>query len=444
MTSTEAMHMSKQPSKSKVRKNGGRLSDTIDPVADTKARDKILQARVGLVLNHGFFGNLAMRLKLENADSWCETAATDGRKFYYNTQFVNSMDVGNMMFLFCHELLHAAYEHVGRLGDRDRQISNIAMDYAVNADLIRHGLGTKINPCLYDKKYEGWSWEQIYDDLMKNVQKISLDDLAEMLLDEHIEGDNEGNGAGKEGDGEGNGKSKRPTLSKEERAQIKDEIKEALLAANAATGGGAGNLPMGLKRIIGDLTEPKINWKDLLNQQIQSTIKNDYTYAVPARKNFANGFSLPSMKREEAIDVCVAIDTSGSISERQLKEFVSEVKGIMGSYSDFKVRLWCFDTDTYQHAEFDPTNFHEIDEYEAPGGGGTDFDANWKYMKENDVEPKIFIMFTDGEPFGSWGDPNYCDTVFIINNPWNKDIKPPFGVSAYYDSEGLAMEDDAW
>ena len=422
--------MSKAPSKSKTRKNGGRLKEVFDPVADAKAREKILSARVSLVLNHGFFGNLAMRLKLENGDTWCETAATDGRKFYYNTEFINAMSVGEMMFLFCHELLHAAYDHVGRTTrEHNHKLANIAMDYVVNSDLIKHGLGTKINPCLYEKKYDGWSWEQVYDELKKTVKEITIDELAEMLLDEHLDGSKDGNG---EGDKDGNGKG-RPSLSDKDRQEIRDEIKEALLAAHAATGN-AGNLPGGLKRIIGELTEPQINWKDFLNQQIQSTIKNDYTYAIPARKNFANGFSLPSMKRDEAIDVCIGIDTSGSISQKQLKEFVSEVVGIMASYDDYKIRMWCFDTHTYQHAEYDPTNGHEIYEYEAPGGGGTDFMANWEYMKANDIEPKMFIMFTDGEPFGNWGDENYCETVFIINNPHNKNIKPPFGVSAYYES----------
>jgi predicted metal-dependent peptidase len=426
-------HMSKAPSKrNNVRKNGGQLRDTIDAVADAKAREKILQSRVALVLNHGFFGNLAMRLKLENGDSWCSTAATDGRKFYYNTEFINKMTVGEMMFLFCHELLHAAYDHVGRTTrNHDHQLSNIAMDYVVNADLIKHGLGTKINPCLYEKKYEGWSWEQVYDDLYQKAEKINIDDLLEQMVDEHLEskGSNEGDSDGKEGKGKGN----RPVISESERQQIKDEIKESLLAAHAATSG-AGHIPQGLKRIIGELTDPQIDWRDLLRQQIQSTVKNDYTYAIPARKNFANGFSMPSMKKDEAIDVCVAIDTSGSISQKQLKEFVSEVVGIMGSYDDYKIRMWCFDTRTYQHVEYDPTNGHEIHDYVAPGGGGTDFMANWEYMKENNVEPKMFIMFTDGEPYGNWGDENYCDTVFIINNPYNKNITPPFGVSAYYES----------
>ena len=108
--------MSKTPSKrSNVRKNGGKLRDTIDPVEDAKAREKILQSRVALVLNHGFFGNLAMRLKLENGDSWLTTAATDGRKFYYNCEFINKLTVGEIRHCGKHalELILAVKKLVG-------------------------------------------------------------------------------------------------------------------------------------------------------------------------------------------------------------------------------------------------------------------------------------------------------------------------------------------
>jgi predicted metal-dependent peptidase len=71
--------------------------------------------------------------------------------------------------------------------------------------------------------------------------------------------------------------------------------------------------------------------------------------------------------------------------------------------------------------------------YELKGGGGTDFDANYTYMKEQDINPKKFIMFTDGYPFGSWGDENYCDTLFIIHGTTS--IVPPFGAYAYYEEE---------
>ena len=113
------------------------------------------------------------------------------------------------------------------------------------------------------------------------------------------------------------------------------------------------------------------------------------------------------------------------------REMLSEVKGIMQQFTDFNIQLWCFDTSVYSYAKFDSTNIDDIDTYEIVGGGGTDFMCNWKYMEENDIQPQRFVMFTDGMPWDSWGDENYCDTVFIIHG--SEDIKPPFGNYAYYD-----------
>jgi predicted metal-dependent peptidase len=73
-------------------------------------------------------------------------------------------------------------------------------------------------------------------------------------------------------------------------------------------------------------------------------------------------------------------------------------------------------------------------DYEIMGGGGTDFDVNWNYMKENDYVPKKFIMFTDGYPWSSWGDDEYCDTVFVIHSNYNKDIQAPFGITTHYEA----------
>jgi predicted metal-dependent peptidase len=78
-------------------------------------------------------------------------------------------------------------------------------------------------------------------------------------------------------------------------------------------------------------------------------------------------------------------------------------------------------------------------QYEPAGGGGTDFMANWEYMRRNDIQPKKLIMFTDGYPFGAWGEPEFCDTVFIIHG--NDKIEPPFGTWAYYDpKEGVTVQ----
>jgi len=394
-----------------------------DPKVDTAAREKLITARIGLLLKAPFFGNLATRMNLVNADDWCPTAATDGRRFYYNSEFVNNMPLKQVEFLVGHEVLHAVYDHMGRRNERDPKIWNIADDFCVNADLIEQRIGEKITVCgvLYDSKYRGMSAEEVYDDLMKNANKINMDDLAKMLLDEHLDGD---------GDEEGNG-GKKPKLSDAEKKAIRDEIKEAVL--QAAQAAGAGNLPSGVKRLIKDLTEPQIGWKELLEQQIQSTIKNDYTFARPGRKSWHMDAILPAAKPGEQIDVCIAIDTSGSIGGDDIKCFLSEIRGIMEAYEEYNIKVWSFDTEVYNPEDFNSDNLRDIAEYQPQGGGGTDFMANWEFMKENGIEPKKFIMFTDGMPFGEWGEENYCDTVWIIKG--NPNCEPPWGIWAHYEEE---------
>lgn len=400
-----------------------------DPRVDAEAREKLITARVGLLLRSPFFGNLATRMTLINADDWCPTAATDGRRFYYNSQFIKSLPLKQTEFLFGHEVLHAVYDHMGRRGERDPKIWNIADDYCVNADLLDQRVGDRITvvPILYDSKYKGMSAEEVYDDLMKNADKINIDDLVQQVLDEHLDGD-EGDGEGS-GDKDKDGKGGRPRLTEEEKKEIKDEIKQAVLQAAQACG--ASNVPSGVKRLIRDLTAPVIGWKELLEQQIVSTIKSDFTFARPSRKGWHHDAILPGMKPGETIDVCVAVDTSGSIGESDIRAFLTEIKGIMDSYDEYRIHVWSFDTEVYNPQVFTSDNLEDIMTYEPQGGGGTDFEANWTYMKEHGIEPKKFIMFTDGYPFGSWGDELYCETVWIIKG--NPNCEPPFGIWAHYE-----------
>ena len=404
-----------------------------DPKVDRDVREKLITARVGLLLRASFFGNLATRLKLVNADEWCPTAATDGRHFYYNTRFVNMLKPKEIEFLFGHEVLHCVYDHFGRRGDRDPQLFNIANDYCVNADLKKHRVGEFITsvPCLYDAKYEGMSSEEVYDLLYENAEKIDMSDLIDKLLDEHLDGEGD-SGSGEDGD-EKDGKGKgRPRLSPEERQQIKDEIKEAVLAAAAASDG-AGNLPAGVKRIIEDMTAPKMNWRELLRMQLESTIKSDYTWMRSSRKGWHMDAVMPGMKLDPMIDIAVSLDASGSISPKMLNDFLSEVGGIMEQFPAYRIHVVTFDTETYNPVQYDSENLDDINTYEVKGGGGTDFDCVFQYFKDNEIEPKRHIMFTDGYPCGSWGDENYCDTVFIIHG--STSIVPPFGQYAYYEEE---------
>jgi predicted metal-dependent peptidase len=396
-----------------------------DPKLDREVREMLVTARVGMLLRASFFGNLATRLKLVNADEWCATAATDGRNFYYNTRFIKMLRTKEIEFLFGHEVLHCVYDHFGRRGSRDPQLWNIANDYCVNGDLKKHRVGEFITsvPCLYDSKYEGKSSEEIYDILYENAEKISLDDLLDRVLDEHMDDESEGG----EGDQDGQGKG-RPKLSKEEREKIKDEIKEAMLSAASTCD--AGNLPAGVKRLIQQLTEPKMNWRDMLRMQLESTIKSDYTWLRSSRKGWHVDAVMPGMRTTDAIDIAIGIDLSGSISDKQGKDFLAEVKGIMEAFESYRIHIVCFDTEVYNPQIYTSDNLEDIESYELVGGGGTDFECVFNYLKANDIEPKKLVMFTDGYPFGSWGDANYCDTLWIIHG--NKAPDPPFGVWAEY------------
>jgi predicted metal-dependent peptidase len=296
MTSTTATKEDK--------KKFANLLGKTDPKLDREVREMLITARVGLLLKASFFGNLATRLKLVNADEWCSTAATDGRNFYYNSRFIKMLRPKEIEFLFGHEVLHCVYDHFGRRGERDHQLFNIANDYCVNADLIKHRVGEKITtvPCLHDPKYDGMSSEEIYDLLYEKAEKIDIGKLLDQMIDEHLdgEGDPDGDdGEGNDKDGEGKG---RPKLTAEERQQIKDEIKEAMLAA-AATVDGAGNLPAGVKRLIQELTEPQMNWRELLRMQLESTIKSDFTWMRASRRGWHMDAVMPGMKVDPMIEL---------------------------------------------------------------------------------------------------------------------------------------------
>jgi predicted metal-dependent peptidase len=399
----------------------------MDPIVE-----KLTTARVGLLLKAPFFGNMATRMRLIQSDDWCPTAATNGRDFMYNTEFVKKLSVKKLEFLFAHEICHAIFDHFGRCGSRDRMLANIAQDYAVNQILVDERIGEKITEVkiCYDPKYRGMAWEEIYDELYEKAEKIPMEQLLAQLgdlLDEHIK---EEEGAGAEGDKTKDGKGK-PSLTKEEAEKLRQEIKDAMIQSAAAAG--AGKTPAGIMRMIKSMTEPKMDWRQLVQQEIQSIVRNDYSFTRVNRKSMHSGAILPGMKEATTIDVAISIDMSGSIGEEDATVFLSEIKGIMDQYEDFRINLWCFDTDIYNWKQITHDEAHELEEYVPEGGGGTDFEANWRFMEENGIQPKKFIMFTDGYPCGGWGDEDYCDTIFIVKG--NTSAQAPFGQTVIYEKE---------
>jgi len=442
-----------------------------DKKIDEDAIERLVTSRISLLLNKPFFGNLATRLILRNADEWLPTAATDGKYFYYNSRFVMSLRPKEVDFLVGHEVLHVVYDHMGRRVDRHPGLWNIANDYLVNFDLVEENVGELITTVeiLYDRKYKDWSSEQVYDALMEEAKKQqkkngnsqdgegegegegqpgqpgqgggsgnpatdqqiqdAFEKELDKVLDEHLKGDEDGDGDGDE-DGKGKGTSGPVPMTDAERRALKDEVREAVL--QAAEQAGAGNVPGGVKKLIRDLTEPKIDWRELIAQQIESIIKADYTWQRPSRRSWHMDAVMPGMKPGETIDICVVVDSSGSTAG-MIKDFLGEINGIMEQFEDYKIHVWCFDTQVHNPQIFTHENAETMEDYEVMGFGGTDFEVNWEWMKENDIEPEKMIVFTDGYPCGGWGDPDYCETVWVIQG--STTIEPPFGIWAYYDEQ---------
>ncbi len=439
------------------------MIDLNDPVVK-----EIVSARVYLLFNQPFFGNLATRLQLVDATGWCPTAATDGRKLYYNRDFIKKLTRNELVFLIGHEILHAVFDHLGRRGSRDPEIWNMAVDYIVNYTLVKENIGDMIKGGLYSEKYtDVMTSEEIYNHLKANAVQI------QMPLDMHLDhekdkkkdkqkqkgqgekgdkGDEDGEGSGEgdedgDGDGQGGGSGGQmtvtvmgdgdgpPTLSEEDLNQIRNEVKSAVISAAQSVS--AGSIPAGVRRMIEELTEPQMDWRELLEMHIKSAQKDDYTFRRISkrtwglRESLGQNIILPGQNDADTIDVVCTIDTSGSMSQQMLSDFLGEVKGIMEMFSDFKLQLFTFDTKVYDHMTFTPENINEITTYPMSGGGGTMFECVYEFLKREDIEPTKLVFFTDGYPCGTWGDEDYCDTLFIIHG--NHQIVPPFGNVAYYD-----------
>lgn len=390
------------------------------------AAERITQSRVRLLLTKPFFGQLATRLRLEDATDIIPTAATDGRRFMYNVDFVNRLTDPMLDFLVGHEVLHVVYDHMGARGERDKMVYNAAADFNINMTLVEHHIGEPIssemldggNMCL-DWKYRGMNSYEIYDKLIEDGAG------QDGGMDVHLElGD--GNG---DSDAEGNKTGPTVKMSAEEKKILQDEIKQAVIQAAQSAGP---DVPESVRRMINELVAPKMDWRDVLRTQLESSLKSDFTFMRPSKRSGEVIF--PGMDKDEELDIAIFLDTSGSISTDMLRDFLSEVQGIMDQYQAYRIRIAQFDTTVYGADEFTSDCGRSMDEYEINGGGGTDFDVVFNYMAENGIEPDQMIMFTDGLPWGSWGNPDYCDTLFVVHGDPHHRIESPFGVTIHYEN----------
>jgi predicted metal-dependent peptidase len=360
--------------------------------------ERVLVARTKLILNEktAFFGNVIMRLRVA-VNEECQTARTNGRMIEFNPKFFFNFSVDEIMFVFCHEVIHCVMFHCDkdRMGSRNSRIWNYAVDFFTNQTLVSEGIGKMPSVGLLDDAYKNMTSEEIYDELAKKSKNVKSSGF-----DEHIVLDDQ---------------------STEEIDKTRSEIRAIIFDAHQATG----NAPACVVRMINSMSVKKMNWKQILPQEIQCLFKTNHTFTRPNRKVLQYGIVLPTQKIEKSIKMYVAVDASGSVDDEMLSVFFGQLASIMSQFTNFELTVWTFDTTVHDVVVYTENNSHALKDYNAKGRGGTSFEVNWDYMKQNNIRPDMFLLMTDGYPCGTWGTDGYCRTLFLVCEAG--DVNAPFG-----------------
>lgn len=392
---------------------------------------RMVKSRVQLLMHYPFFGTLALHLELVE-DNSMPTAATDGRKYYYNKKFVEKLDDAELNFLTAHEVLHPALGHLWRRGSRDPIIWNHAADYVINGMIIESDPTGKdfkmIKGGLHNPKFKGMYSEEVYDILIKDenyVKQAHANAAAGNMgtLDDHGQWDKakNGNGSG-DGDDDGNGKGdKNGGSGRLEDGTEEDWKGRVVQAAQVSEGKGRGTMPAAMKRLLKDLIAPQKDWKQLLAEFVQIEI-NDYGFSPPNRHHVWRDIILPDFSEETDVvrDLVFAIDTSGSIGSREIRTFVSEIVGCMNQFGG-KVRGKLVYCDAHVAAVYE---LEDVEHSVPRGGGGTDFRPVFDWVEENLEECAGVCYLTDG--YGTFpSKPPHYPVLWVMTT----DYEVPWGGS---------------
>lgn len=340
-----------------------------------------------------FFTTIVFSLKHVWDDS-IPTAQTNGREIRFSPKFFMSLDKHEQVFLIVHEAMHVAYLHMTRLMGRDRRKFNRAADYVINLQLVDRGFKMpKVG--LLDRQYAGMSTEQVYD-------LLPDDPTADVMLD-IMPGD------GPEDD-------------------LTQEIQDILVRANIQSkmaGDKPGTIPGDIEIFLNGLLDPKLPWNRILQKYLQTFAKNDYSFRKPNRRFFPQ-HHMPSLHGEKLMDLAIAVDTSGSVSDADFHAFVTEVSSILRMMKPEKITLVQFDTGIKSVDEL--KNVADLMRCKFTGRGGTAIGPVMQWA--NEKKPQLLLVFSDGE-FRFYDDNRTkSETLWIIHNDPN--WKAPFGKTIHY------------
>ncbi len=328
-----------------------------------------------------FFATLAMFTNFYCSEI-LPTAGTDGKNIFFNPDFVRSLSDSQVIGLLLHEVLHAALLHPSRRGQREPMLWNIAADIVVNGAIAEHGVFELPPGGVRDSKLEHLSVEEIYEILLPKTiyYSISLLDLLDGPPADAASGNSDESG--------NDGGSLDGTKKAQIEAHWRAAMQQAIVIARSSKS--QGSIPAGMDRELGALTEAQLDWRSYLWRYL---VKTPTDFMGFDRRFIGRGLYLETLEGE-SVQVFVAIDTSGSIGDGQMRLFLSEVAGILNSYPLLQCQLYYADADAYGPYVLDANA-----KFPQPvGGGGTSFvpffdkvSENWDWQSTG-----VCVYLTDG------------------------------------------------
>ena len=402
---------------------------------------RLLLSRMRILNTHGFYGLLLMHM-IYSIDENAETAYTDGTRIAFGPQFLESLTDSELDFVMMHEILHVVLQHCIRGEDRDHERMNIACDIVVNSNILlennmdRRSItlsqwGESMHIAPDGKEGHEYTAEQVYDMLpptppqkmpklpksgweggrAKKEQGTWKDMPAPKIWDDHSQW----------------GQYEEDDTLRDVWVKQFSEACEAISIREKTIG--RGTLPLFAQRLLEKLRDPQVDWRTILNEFVQEEV-NDYSFSPPDRRFQDSPFFLPDFnemgRNGEPVDILFMIDTSGSMSDKEITAAFSEVKGAIDQF-DGKLKGWL---GFFDAAIIEPKPFESVDDVlkiKPAGGGGTDFQIIFEYVHQHmeNKLPACIIILTDGyAPFPQEHLARDIPVLWLIDN---SDVEPPWG-----------------
>ena len=322
------------------------------------------------------------------------TMATDGLKILYTDEWVDKCSMEELIFSITHEFMHIIFKHPDAVKTMNLhpQKANIAMDVVINGMLCKDNIGSApegvIKPDYYGTVELDFGKQGKVT--VKEAHNKSFLEVYKMLPDFKDDGSGGYGGTIKDGDGEEIRATDDliPQKLTEEQSQEVDAGVHNIEANGKMKGVGTS-----FTRKLDELTKGVVPWKNYIRPAVDRAVAGYPTYSKPNRRGHGlGGIIRPSIIRE-GINVTVAVDTSGSISNRVLSYFLGEIDNLMNSYPKGSVTANCmYHTDEVYRIEKDCKLTKEM-LGEIKSGGTCHHEV---FEKSEELNSKVLICLTDG------------------------------------------------